>query len=257
MGWWKERVGGNEVELGDEPCDRIHHALAEVARCYQDDLDRKPTLEEFRILLVKSLAGDLGQFLVDMDKHEVRDVVFRRKKVPRRQVFAMGNYFAIPVDGKFWYGRIIHGTATVLVEIYAPESDRLLSVRELLARKRKVVLNKHVFGGLCFTRGRWRIIGHEKMPKDFKYPPTRFGMRAYGNYTIKRGNVETIEPKKAAMKCESCMVWWPERIEKALREKEFGEWPEVTQEKKETFDSHDERLKFLHEHFKIPLKPRR
>ena len=52
-------------------------------------------------------------------------------------------------------------------------------------------------------------------------------------------------------------VWLPARVEKALREKEFGEWPEVTAEKKDTFDNHDERMKFLHEHFSIPMKTKR
>lgn len=257
MGWWKETVDGDEVELGDEPCDLIIHALAEVTRSYEEDLERKPTLEEFRAMLTQALAGDPSQYFSDMDEHVVASIAFRCKKVPKRQVFAVGNYFAIPLDGKYWYGRIIHGTGTALVEIYALETDRLLTLQELLARKSKVALQKHVFGGLCFTRRRWRIIGHAKIPKDFQYPPIRFGMMAFGNYMIRRGDVETIEPKKAAMKCESCQVWWPERFEKALRDKDFGEWPEVTAEKKDTFDNHDERMKFLHEHFKIPLKPKR
>jgi hypothetical protein len=53
---------------------------------------------------------------------------------------------------------------------------------------------------------------------------------------------------------EPLQVWPPERIEEALRKKEFGEWPEVTASKKDTFDHHDERLRFLHEYFKIPMK---
>lgn len=203
------------------------------------------------------LGHDPGPYFADMDEHVVGGVSFRRKKVPKRQAWAVGDYFMIPLDGKSWYGRILHGTGHVLVEIYSLEADRPLSLRQVLGQKRKVVLNKHVFAHQCFTRGRWRIIGHEPLPKDFKYPPVRYGLMAYGNYLIRRGDVETIEPKRDAMKCESCQVWRPERVEKALREREFGEWPEVTAEKKETFDNHDAKLKFLHEYFNIPMKKKK
>jgi hypothetical protein len=124
----------------------------------------------------------------------------------------------------------------------------------LRARKRKVVLNKHVFSIPAFTRGRWKIIGHEEMPKDYPYPAYFGGMVAHGNYIIWRGGVETREPKQVAMMLEPAVIFPPERIEEALRKKEFGEWPEITASKKETFDHHDERLKFMHEYFKIPTK---
>lgn len=248
MGWWKETVAGQEVHLGDEPLDLVHEAVAAVTQAYLEDLGRKPTLEEFRLTLLHTLGGDPGRFFADMEEHVVGAVVFRRKKVPKRQAFEVGDYFAIPLDGKFWYGRIVHaGAGGNLVEIYDVETGRLLSLRELLQRKRKVVLN-NMFGVPTF---------HEDMPKDFKYPAFFGGLVAYGNYIIWRGDAEYREPKHVAMKCEPAQVWWPERIEEALRAKEFGEWPEVASTKKDTFDHHDERLRFLHERFQIPMKRKR
>jgi hypothetical protein len=258
MGWWKEAGTRPEVELGDEPLDLVHEAVAAVSRAYQEDLGRKPTLEEFRRALVQALGGDPGRFFADMEEHVVGEVAFRLKKISKRQPFAVGNYFAIPLDGKFWYGRIVHrGAGDHLVEIYRVETVRLLTMTELLDRKREVVLNKHIFSIPAFTRGRWRILGHQDMSPDFKFPAFYGGLLAYGDYTVWRGDAESREPKARAMKYEPKQVWWPERVEDALRTKEFGEWPEVTADKKNTFDNHDRNLQFLHEYFKIPMKKKR
>src|SRR5436189_3401168 len=108
MGWWKETAGPREVLLGDAPLDLVHNALAAVSRSYLEDVGRKPTLEEFRRTLLQTLAHDPGQYFEDMEMAVVGDLVFRLKKVPKRQPFAVGDYFAIPLDGKFWYGRLIH-----------------------------------------------------------------------------------------------------------------------------------------------------
>ena len=78
---------------------------------------------------------------------------------------------------------------------------------------------------------------------------------AYGLYTVWRGESTTYESKSKAMRYEPMQTWMPERIEAALRAKEFGPWPEVVDSKKNTFDNHDKNLRFLHEYFNIPLKP--
>lgn len=255
MGWWQEEVQGKKVELGDEPLDRLHEAVAAVAHVYQKERRRKPTLAEFRRTLLQAIGSDPAQFFADMEAHEVSEVVFRLKKVPKRQKFSVGDYFTIPLEGKYWYGRILHsGAAGHLVEIYALETDRLLTLRQLLAKRPKVAMSKNVFGSPCFLRCRWKIIGHEKMPKDFTYPAFYGGMVAHGLYTVWRGDAESYEPLKKIMKYESCSVWWPERIEEALRKKQFDHWPEDEASKKETFDNHDRNMRFLHEYFKIPLK---
>lgn len=257
MGWWEETAKGRKIVLGDEPLDRVHDAIAAVSQSYLEDVGRKPTLEEFRRTLLQTLGSDPGQYFADMESAIVGEVVFRLKKVPKRQAFAVGDYFAIPLDGKFWYGRLIHISSAHLVEIYDLETDRLLSLPQLLNRKPKVVLNKHVFSLPCFTRARWKIIGHKDMPKNFRYPAFYGGLLAYGNYTIWQGDEEYAAPKNVAMKYEPKQVWWPERVEKALREREFGEWPEVTDSNKDTFGRHDENVKFLHDYFKIPPKKKR
>ena len=109
---------------------------------------------------------------------------------------------------------------------HALKVSRVVRVRQL-ARTRKVVFYKHVFSIPAFTRGRWKIIGHEDIPKDFKYPGFYGGMVAHGNYIIWRGDIECREPKQVAMKLEPKIIFPPERIEEALRAKQFGEWPEI------------------------------
>jgi hypothetical protein len=256
MGWWKEKAKDRELLFGDEPMDLVHELVAAFSKSYVDDVGRKPPLEEFRRTLQHTLGGDPGRYFADMDTAVVGDVVFRVKKVPKRQQSAVGDYFAIPLEGKYWYGRIIHiGAAGHLVEIYDLQSDRLLGLPELLGRKPKVVLNKNVFSLPCFTRARWRIIGPADVPKDFKYPCFYGGLVAYGRYSVWEGKEEYSVEKDEAMRYEPSQVWWPERIEAALRAREFGEWPEVTESKKGTFGRHDEAVKFMNEYFNLPEKP--
>jgi hypothetical protein len=257
MGWWNEIATGDKLVLGDEPIDLLSEAIAAFSRSYLEDVGRKPTLEEFRRTLLLPLGTDPGRYFADMEAAVVGEVAFRLKKVPQRQTVAVGDYFAVPLDGRFWYGRLIHDSSRHLVAIYDVQTERLLTLPQLLARKRKVVLNKHVFSIPVFTRGRWKIIGHQDMPEVYPYPAYFGGMVAHGNYIIWRGPVETREPKRVAMMLEPASIFPPERIEQALRKKEFGEWPEITASKKETFDSHDERLKFMHAYFKIPMKKKR
>jgi hypothetical protein len=255
MGWWQEEVKGKPIELGDEPLDLLHEAVAAVARVYQKERGRKPTMAEFGQSLLQTLGSDPAQFFKDMDAQVVSEIVFRLKKVPQRQKFAVGDYFAIPLQGKFWYGRILHfGAAAYLVEIYSLETDRMLTLRQLLGKRRKVVMNKHVFGQPSFLRGRWKIIGHEDIPADFAYPAFYGGMVAHGLYTVWRGDKETYEPLKKIMKYEPCCTWVPERIENALQTKQFDHWPEDEESKKDTRDNHDRNMRHLHEYFNIPLK---
>ena len=93
MGWWNDAAKGPKVLLGDEPMDLVFNALAAVSRSYLDDVGRKPTLEEFRRTLMQTLGTDPGQFFADMESAVVGDVVFRLKKVPKRQAFAVGDAY--------------------------------------------------------------------------------------------------------------------------------------------------------------------
>ena len=82
MGWWNEIAKGDKLALGDEPIDLLSEAIAAFSRSYQEDVGRKPTLEEFRRTLLLPLGTDPGRYFADMESAVVGEVAFRLKKVP-------------------------------------------------------------------------------------------------------------------------------------------------------------------------------
>lgn len=257
MGWWEEKLKKETLTLGDEPLDRVVHALEEICRLYEEEVGRKPTLEEFRQTLLRPLAVDPSRYFSDLETQTIGDVVFRLRKIPKRQAFAVGDYFAIPLDGDYYYGRILqHWACDHLVEVYGLKTKSLLTLPQLLARNRKVVMNKNIASRDAFTRGRWKILGHEDIPKDFEFPCFYGGgPLAYSNYILWQGDKEYRVPMEQARKYEPAIWFSPERIEDALRTGRFTRWPEVEESKKETFGrSHKAGLRML-ERMGIPTEP--
>lgn len=248
MGWWQEKAKGKTLDLGDEPLDHVFDAILAVSRVYEKEVGRKPTIEEFRQTLLRTLTGDPGQFFSDLETRTIGDVAFRFRRIPKRQPFAVGDYFTIPLDGHYYYGRILHSWACDhLVEVYGLKTDRVLTLPRLLTRKRKVVMNKNISSRDAFTRGRWKIIGHEDIPKDFEYPSFYGGgPMIHGTYILWRGDKEYRVPKEYARKYEPACLFNPERIEEALRTRKFTRWPEIEASKKDTFGrGHEAGLQML------------
>jgi hypothetical protein len=237
MGWWEERIDGKRLTLGDEPIDRLAQVLEDFVGCYQEEVGRKPTSDEFLISLRNILQAAGPDFFSDLEARAVTGVALRTKKAPKRQKFQVGDYFAVPLpDGRYFYGRILHYTHLGhLIEVYTLDTRVKLSFRQLLKRKRKVAFYKHVFVEYAFNEGRWAILGHEPIPKSFKYP--RFYLGNGGQ--IARGDkiVETpMSVERTIRTYEAAVAFDPDTIEERLVQGMFDGWPEIEEARREDLD---------------------
>lgn len=98
-------------------------------------------------------------------------------------------------------------------------------------------MNRYVPSRETFGRGRWKIIGHEKIPADFEFPTFFWGLVGkYGLYTLVRGDEADYVPKVEAMKHEPAILFGPERIEEALLKKSFNAGPKLRHAKSECLE---------------------
>ncbi|NHZ97782.1 Imm26 family immunity protein [Massilia sp. CCM 8734] len=108
MGWWNAPEAAG-VTTGDAVLDSVRHLLRDVSREYQDHLARKPTLRELEYALTLALKANADSALLDgMDELDIKQVVLKTSKRPRRQKVSPGDIFAYKLaDGRFGFGRIV------------------------------------------------------------------------------------------------------------------------------------------------------
>ena len=126
MGWFESgKVPG--VILGDEPLDLTHDFLKQLAEVYQEGCQRKPTLEEVRILFETVLKSAGEDHLADLAEREVTTVTIKTAKKPKSQPYKQGDILAIPIyGGRFAFGRLmmVSKPLGLLLEVFREVSDQ-------------------------------------------------------------------------------------------------------------------------------------
>jgi hypothetical protein len=231
MGWWEEE----ELTLGDEPFDICKYALQQIISKYEHHVDRPPTLQEVLVYIKHALNTVGADALPDLENIEVQSVNIKSKTTPKRQSYEIGDYFAIPLDGEFAYGRYVHLSADALVEIYELFTDSMLTLQQLLHRKPAVRTWKYVASRAAFQRRRWIILGSSKIDADYEFP------LFYMNYGVPLGNIGPLGHRYSAGSLlgidpeqlegiESHFVWNPMDIEDHLKGRVRDPWPEVLEQ---------------------------
>ena len=228
MGWWDE----DELTLGDEPFDICRCALQQIISKYEHHVHRPPTLQEVLVYFRHALNTAGADALPDLESIEVQSISIKSRKTPKRQNYAIGDYFAIPLDGEFAYGRYVHDSADALVEIYELFTDTMLTFRQLLQRRPPVRTWKYVFSRPAFQRRRWIVLGSAEIDPDYDFPlfymgdslplgnvgPLRHRYSGRSLFGVDPGQLEGIETHS---------IWHPEFIENHLKARVADPWPEV------------------------------
>jgi hypothetical protein len=107
MGWWTAR-SDLEIVVGDDSYLHSVDFLKRHSDLYQEDLGRKPTLAEVLHGLQEALLYNGHQLLKDCAELDVKQVTAKTARRQKRQPFALGDYFAIPLrNGHHGFGRIL------------------------------------------------------------------------------------------------------------------------------------------------------
>jgi hypothetical protein len=233
MGWWKDSHKERDIEVGDEPLDLLRECLLNFSTSYQDELGRKPRLEELAFSLNATLRM-CPELFDDLAENAVT-TEFKVKKAGKVRQYVAGDVFAIPLAGKeYAYGRILKQTsAGHLVEIYKVRTKHLLPLDQLSERHKQVLTNKHVNGIVAFARGRWPIIGHEDLAKSFRLPAFFIGSRASGPILVQGDTQRPCDPDEVKG-IEPMTMFTPQCIEEHLARNDNDPWPEVIQGMKNT-----------------------
>jgi hypothetical protein len=128
------------------------------------------------------------------------------------------------------YGRILKDTtAGRLVEIYDLCTAKMLSGPQLERSKKRALWQKHVNGIRAFRNRRWLVIGHQDVPRNYRYAAFYTGtpfsgfVIARGDKVVRRGSL----PKDVA--AEPTIMFSPDTIESRILSNMPDPWPEVEQ----------------------------
>jgi hypothetical protein len=222
MGWWGE--GG--LTIGDEPIDRLAHALEDVRREYWDELGREPTHAEVARFTEIALRTVLD---AASDNARVEPTVKIRSKPVKKQRVAVGDVFVIRLK-KYHYGRVVKNESMTRVEFYRKTSDHPLPVRMIDTSRKNVRCHKWVLWRWVFEDFRWKVIGNVPLPKDYAFPdylqgdgPTTFGMRGSDDRTSFAVTPASI--RKLGL--EPMVAFPPEVYEANLEAGAKDPWPEM------------------------------
>jgi hypothetical protein len=170
MGWWK--LNGNEDVIGDEVMDLIRHFIKKFSQAYQDDLSRKPTIDELQYALnlgLKINAND--DVLAGFSEREICQIIIKTQKRPKRQKPKTGDFFYFKISAnEFGFGRVISNIFVgLVVEIFKTTSK--WPILETIKIEDSSFTPIIVDGYSLFelqSEGEWRILKNDPsyMPSD-------------------------------------------------------------------------------------------
>lgn len=208
MGWWKDSQNP-EIELGDMPFDILHEAIKNFTHCYQEERGRKPSSSEIIRSLEEVLAlfGDV--YLSDLSETEITKLAVKMAKRKKKQVYEIGDYFAVPVTEEIYaFGRILQKDSNgYLVEIYESVSPDLHTPSQLKGYRR--LFQPIYVGSNVWENWEWRILGGSTAysTDNFEYPPFKMGDDVVGWHYWRGPNTKRTATPDEIATLESLRTW--------------------------------------------------
>jgi hypothetical protein len=175
MGWEPLDLKHPETQeiIGDKPFDQMADAIERIASIYQDEIGRKPTVNELVTTFRKALATRIDEVAQEGEDHELSSITFRLKKIPKRQQYRLGDILKGKLaDGENVYGRLFEIDPGVGPKIGVYDS------KGIDPRNIKGILNKPlivkiipIHRELLQDRSEWLVIGNQPISDvDDKLP---------------------------------------------------------------------------------------
>lgn len=205
MGWW-EAPDNQNIVLGDDVLDMVRHFLQDFSQTYQNDLQRKPSLEELQYVLNLGFHVNVDDdILIDFEEREIKQVILKEAKRPKRQKPKPGDIFCFRYDElQFGFGRVVSQVFIgLVVEIFDYLSNQPIFDYSKLG---KWIIEPIIINGFLLfeqrAEGDWRIIGNTpdyKPSKELESCRFIYGDGIGGNFKAMDiyGNTESITSKEA------------------------------------------------------------
>lgn len=152
MGWWDTDDGKT---LGDGPLDEAYAFLKALSDEYQEDQERKPTLDEALAALEWALRAHGGDLLEDLADREVASLRAKLRKRPKNQEFGVGDVFRVRLGDRYAFGRVT--PQAYVYEFFRVLSDRTLPIGEFAKSPTFRLPGPVTEYGLKLRR--WEVIG--------------------------------------------------------------------------------------------------
>lgn len=195
MGWWADKKEEQELIVGDDAYDILSEALVQVARMYEEEWKRKPTLAELVHSLEVVLGADPERYVEEGDTLELISLRAHTRKRRRSQPYKVGDFFAIPLEeGQYAFGRILSDLLAermgMLIGIYNITSTRILTPAEL--RGLPFMFSPFYSSDQGWKTWRWRILGHMSLAEnEFNYPNFKQGDEHRGWKLLEKDKVRS------------------------------------------------------------------
>jgi hypothetical protein len=178
MGWWSA-PDVNDVEVGDEVLDEMRHLLVGVGKIYRREVGRNPKISELEYALNLVLKANAdSDVLSNFESMEVRDLVIKVAKRPKRVKVKPGDIFSFRIDGgRFGFGQVVSlvsiGAVVQLLNYFSSQPIFDFSQRKNLLGAPITIGTYSLFEAK--TEGDWRVIAEEKeFSPGLCYKDTRF-----------------------------------------------------------------------------------
>ncbi|HEY7180066.1 MAG TPA: Imm26 family immunity protein [Blastocatellia bacterium] len=210
MGWWKSQ-SDPEIIVGDDPYIASVDFLKKVSDLYQADLKRKPTLAELLSNLEDALRYNAHLLLKDCEELEIKQLAVKTAKRKKRQEFAPGDYFSIPLkNGQNGFGRILWKDLGHLIAVFDVVSETVKHPAELADSK---VLFSVFVSSEAWEEWHWRILGGREGYNLDKSKLPSFGMGdEVTGWRIKTGDGVRSASAEEVKGLEGTELWPPERV---------------------------------------------
>jgi hypothetical protein len=159
--------------IGDEPFDEMADAIEKIASVYQDEIGRKPSVNELVTTFKKALATRIDDVTQEGEDHELVSIKFKLKKIPKRQKYQLGDILKGKLaNGENVYARIfeIHPGMGPKIGVYDSKGLDPKNIDEIVD-KPLVVKIIPIHRELLQDRSEWLVIDNRPISRaDGKHP---------------------------------------------------------------------------------------
>ncbi|MCY8870235.1 hypothetical protein [Bacillus inaquosorum] len=196
MGFWKEKHKNKKVLVSDDGLDICHDAIEAFHAVYLEQLDRKPTLNEFVYTFLQVLESDGDSFFKELEGKQLTDINIKLKKRNTLSEVRPGAVIQIPLQqiNQFTYALVVKGDLAadknddVLIQYFDIFTEDHLSKDDIflmMAEKQRALFIANT-GYTGFLQGNWKVVS--KVPidlmKKFDHSAITFVMYEDGKYLI-------------------------------------------------------------------------